>query len=136
MSGRRIRGREFYPETTATIPDDSSNDIKRDVSFNLVVCTKGVEDRWISQNLLCEALLKNIPICAIDGLQSVLASQLNIPRIGALGFKTSIDSPFNDLVTFVVDKIPTIKESDRTDIGAVYLEMNINWKVDKKKKNT
>jgi len=104
---KKIRKMKSLKEFVLIGTNDINRCIEKNIELNLVICC-GSNDEWVCQGLLCESLLRNIPICAVNGLSDVLSSHLGVSRVRAIAFTKVKASPFNDLVEFIIDKIPNI----------------------------
>ena len=122
--------------------NDIGRSMERDATTFSLIVTCASADEWMCQSLLCQALLAGVPVCRINGLSTVLSDCLDVNNISAIAFKKQEQSPFSDLVEFIVDKIPDVssswtklwkgnkKSAERLD---GYLEMNFRWKEPKKR---
>ena len=86
---------------------DITRSIEKNVQFHVVICC-GSSDNWICQNLLCLALLSNIPVCSLKGLSDVITEFIGIKQVTAIAFKKVVNNPFKELGEFVIDKIPDV----------------------------
>ena len=137
----KIKGMKQFKLYASIGANDIGRLMEKDSScFSLIATCASVE--WLCQGLLCQALLAGVPVCKISGLSDVLGEYLDMNSISAIAFKKIEESPFNDLVNFIVDKIPDVSSSwtrlwkgkkVQSEISGDYLDLNFHWKERKKR---
>lgn len=85
--------------------------LERNGSLDLLLVCRSAQPSLMTQHLLCQSLVADIPACAITDLSPTVSKLFAFNSALAIGFKKVENNPFQDLIEFIKDKIPTYDES-------------------------